>query len=418
MTDLFWPGDERAGDLFSDTALLTAMVAVEDAWLDALVGTGMAPAAASKEDLLGLVFPAHQDWLAAESEGGGNPAMALVALLRDTLRERNAEAARWLHRGLTSQDVVDTALMICARDAVARTREALREQIGLLARLAETHRDTPMVARTLTQHAVPTTFGLKAAQWLTGVLDAYDDLAALVFPVQVGGAAGTMAATVELATGLPDPVQSATHLALELATRLGLAPSTPWHTSRATVTRLGDAAVRCTDAWGRIAGDVLLLSRPEIGELAEGTGGGSSTMPHKANPVLSTLVRRAALAAPPLGATLHLAAADSVDERSAGAWHAEWATLRTLLRRTVVAADQTTELLGGLQVRAERMRETLAAAHDDVRAEQRTMADLAGHGPGGAYLGAAAAFVEAPLARAAGVLAGQPLDRPHPEETS
>ena len=418
MMDLFWPGDERAGDLFSDTALLTAMVAVEDAWLDALVGTGMAPAAAAKEDLLALVFPAHQGWLAGESESGGNPAMALVALLRDTLGERNPEAARWLHRGLTSQDVVDTALMICARDAVARTRDALREQIGLLARLAEAHRDTPMVARTLTQHAVPTTFGLKAAQWLTGVLDAYDDLAALVLPVQVGGAAGTMAATVELAADLPDPVNTATGLALELATRLGLTPSTPWHTSRATVTRLGDAAVRCTDAWGRIAGDVLVLSRPEIGELAEGTGGGSSTMPHKANPVLSTLVRRAALAAPQLGATLHLAAAESVDERSAGAWHAEWATLRTLLRRTVVAADQTTELLGGLQVRADRMRETLAAAHDDVRAEQRTMADLADNRPGGDYLGAAAAFVEAPLARAAGVLAHQPLDRPHPEETS
>lgn len=405
MTDLLWPGDQRAGDLFSDAEFLTAMVAVEDAWLDALVGTGIAPAAAAKEDLFGLVWPTHEEWLANESEAGGNPAIALVALLRDGLRDRNPDAARWLHRGLTSQDVVDTALMMCSRNAVDRTLAALRGQVARLAGLVEAHRTTPMAARTLTQHAVPTTFGLKAAQWLTVVLDAYDDVAALVLPVQVGGAAGTMAATVELAAELPAPVEAATRLALELATRLGLTPSTPWHTSRATVTRLGDAAVRCTDAWGRIANDVLTLSRPEIGELSEGSGGGSSTMPHKANPVLASLVRRAALTTPQLAATLHLAAAESVDERSAGAWHAEWATLRTLLRRTVVAAEQTTDLLDDLQVHPERMRATLEAAREDLRAEQRGMADLAGAPPQEQYLGATAPFLEAPLARAAGVLA-------------
>jgi 3-carboxy-cis,cis-muconate cycloisomerase len=419
MTDLFWPGDQRAGDLFSDEALLAAMVAVEQLWLDALVGTGIAPASAAASDLRGLVSPGHTEWLANESESGGNPAMALVSLLRDGLREGHPEAARWLHRGLTSQDVVDTALMVCAGEAVARIRLALREQVRLLAELAETHRATPMVARTLTQHAVPTTFGLKVAGWLTGVLDAYDEVAALVLPVQVGGAAGTLAATVELAAHLPDPVRTATGLALELATGLGLTPSTPWHTSRSTITRLGDASVRCTDAWGRIANDVLTLSRPEIGELAEGTGGGSSTMPHKANPVLSTLVRRAALTTPQLGATLHLAAAESADDRSAGPWHAEWATLRTLLRRTVVAGEQTTELVGALRVHGDRMAETLAAAAEDARAEQRSMADLAGTPGGGAYLGATEALLEAPLARAEGVLAdGVPaLSRPHLEET-
>ena len=103
------------------------------------------------------------------------------------------------------------------------------------------------------------------------------------------------------------------------------------------MTRIGDALVACTDAWARIANDVLVLGRPEIGELAEGSGGGSSTMPHKANPVLAVLVRRTALTTPQLAATLHLAAADQVDERAAGGWHAEWDTLRLLLRRTVVA---------------------------------------------------------------------------------
>jgi 3-carboxy-cis,cis-muconate cycloisomerase len=405
MVDLFWPGSDRAGDVFTDDALIEAMVAVEEAWLVGLVEAGLAPRTILVPDLLALVRPRHHEWLENEAELGGNPAMALVSLLRHGLRDTDPDAATWLHRGLTSQDVVDSALMICARDAVLRLRQALRDQVGLLCRLVEEHRSTPMVARTLTQHAVPTTFGLKAAGWLTGVLDAYDDVAGLVLPVQVGGAAGTMAGVVELADDLPDPVQVAHQLSVELADRLGLAPSTPWHTSRASVTRVGDASVRCTDAWSRIAGDVLVLSRPEIGEVSEGTGGGSSTMPHKSNPVLATLVRRTALTTPQLAATLHLAAAESTDERSPGPWHAEWATLRTLLRRAVIAGDQVTDLLSGLQVHADRMGRTLAAAHDDVRAEQRSLADLAGRPPRADYLGATAAFIEVPLARAVAVLA-------------
>jgi 3-carboxy-cis,cis-muconate cycloisomerase len=381
------------------------MVAVEEAWLDALAGAGIAPANVAKLDLQRLVGAHHLQVLAAESERSGNPATALVDVLRSALADVSADGARWLHRGLTSQDVVDTALMLCAREALGVVTTALREHIRLLAELVERHRHTPMVARTLTQHAVPTTFGLKAAAWLTAVLDAYDVSSTLALPVQIGGAAGTMAATVELAGDQEDPVAATTALTLELATALGLTASTPWHTTRSTVTRLGDAAVGCTDAWGRIATDVLTLSRPEIGELSEGVGGGSSTMPHKANPVLSTLVRRMALSAPGLAATLHVAAADAGGERPAGSWHAEWATLRTLLRRTVVAAGQTTELLAGLQVHADRMAATLDAAREAVRAEQHAMADLAGRAPADDYFGAADVFLEAPLARAAGVLA-------------
>jgi 3-carboxy-cis,cis-muconate cycloisomerase len=406
MTDLLWPGDERAGDHLTDAAYLRAMVSVETAWLEALVAAGVAPAAAVADlaGLAGLVSDEDAAGVALDAEASGNPVVPLVALLRELLGG-STDASRWLHRGLTSQDVVDTALMLGARDAVAAVRADLRGQVRALADLALAHRHTPMVARTLTQYAVPTTFGFKVAQWLTGVLDAHDDLTALVFPVQVGGAAGTMAAAVELAGASPNPVPVATDLTVDLATRLGLTPSTPWHTTRTTITRLGDAAVRCTDAWGRLANDVLTLSRPEIGELSEGAGGGSSTMPHKANPVLSVQVRRAALAAPQLAATLHLAAAESVDERADGAWHTEWATLRTLLRRTLVAGSQTSELLAGLKVHADRMATRLAGARDDVRAEQRSMSELAGTRADGDYLGAADALLEAPLARAAGVLA-------------
>jgi 3-carboxy-cis,cis-muconate cycloisomerase len=419
MADLFWPGDDRAGDLFSDTALVTAMVDVEQAWLIGLVDAGIAPATISVPDLRGLVRTRHHEWLAQESEVGGNPAMALVSLLRDGLRANAPDAARWLHRGLTSQDVIDTALMVCARDARDRILAELRGQVGRLSRLVGAHRATPMVARTLTQHAIPTTFGLKAAGWLTGVLDAYDDLVALTLPVQVGGAAGSMAGTVELARRSPDPVGVAQRMTQDLAEALGLSQSPPWHTSRATVTRLGDASVRCTDAWGRIANDVLTLSRPEIGELSEASGGGSSTMPNKANPVLSALVRRAALTTPQLAATLHLASAESVDERSAGPWHAEWATLRTLLRRTVIAGEQAGELLSGLRVHADRMQRTLTAAEPGVRAEQHSLADLHGDPARDDYSGAASAFVDATLARAATALArpaADPTERP--ERTS
>ena len=399
MTDLFWPGDERADDLFSEASFLEAMVAVESAWLGCLTGFSIAPPAA--EDALGdLVSADDVRLLASAAEAGGNPVIPLVSMLRDRVEPRNPEAAHWLHRGLTSQDVVDTALMLCLARARALLSQQLLAQVRTLAGVVEDHRYTPMVARTLTQHAVPTTFGLKAAQWLTGVLDAWDEVSALELPVQVGGAAGTLAAVVELGAEQPDPVARALRMAAEAAGRLGLAPSTPWHTVRTAVTRAGDAAVRCTDAWGHIANDVLTLSRPEIGELSEGSGGGSSTMPHKSNPVLSTLVRRAALATPNLAATLHLASAESVDERADGGWHLEWATLRSLVRHAHVAGTHTTELLGGLRVHPERMGATLDAARHDVLAEQRSMADLRGGAAGDTYLGAASALVDAVLTRA------------------
>jgi 3-carboxy-cis,cis-muconate cycloisomerase len=158
---------------------------------------------------------------------------------------------------------------------------------------------------------------------------------------------------------------------------LGLRSRPPWHTARASVTRVGDAFVGYSDALGRIANDVLVLSRPEIAEISEPASdgrGASSTMPHKVNPILAVLIRRAALAAPAMGAQLHLAAAEVVDERSDGAWHTEWATLRTLARRTVVAAGQTSELVAGLRVDVGRMRANAEGASDDLLAEGRSLA--------------------------------------------
>ena len=399
MADLFWPGDERAGDLMGQPALLAAMVRVEAAWLASLCGHGVAPEQAY-DDLAGLVGETDVAVIATDAEPGGNPVVPLVGLLRDRVRPRNEAAATWLHRGLTSQDVLDTALSLCLRDVLGRVAAELRSQTDTLADLAQRHRGTLMVGRTLTQPAVPITFGVKAASWLDGVVDAAESVAAAAdeLPAQLGGAAGTMAAATELAGP-----ERALAMVRDTGHALGLQGGAPWHSQRGRVTRTGDALVRCTDTWGRIANDVLTGSRPEIGELTEGSGGGSSTMPHKANPVLSVLVRRAALAAPTTAAQLHLAAGEANDERPDGAWHTEWTALRDLGRRTVVAGSQTTQLLGSLQVHADAMKDNLAAALPGVLAEQRTMAALAGHEPAddpADYLGLTDVLVDAALERA------------------
>ncbi|AYE95397.1 3-carboxy-cis,cis-muconate cycloisomerase [Mycobacterium paragordonae] len=387
MTNLLWPGEERAGEHMTDPALLQAMVAVESAWLGALMAAGLAPAA--EVDLRPLVEEQDCARLACGAEDGGNPVIGLVALLR----QRAGQAlSPWIHRGLTSQDVIDTALMVALRGVIAQLDDQLATQIDTLSALADAHRGTPMVARTLTQHAAPTSFGAKAAGWLNGVLDAHDRLVALRTPAQFGGAVGTWAATVELArsgSGAADPAELAERVVRTAATTLGLDYRVPWHTARGPVTVAADALVACTDSWGHIASDIVTLARPEIGELGEPAGagrGGSSSMTHKRNPVLSILIRRAALAAPPLAATLHQAAALANDERPDGAWHVEWDTLRTLARRTLVAGSQCGELLAGLQVHAGRMAENLSA--EDLLGEQRAIAELTGREPSPTYFGA------------------------------
>jgi len=380
MSDLLWPGDERAGDLFTDASVLSALVAVESAWLRALVAQGIAPA---DHDLTKVVEPADVETIARDAEGGGNPVIPLVKLLRDR------SGSTWVHAGLTSQDVLDTALALLLRDAIARLQSDISRQIAALTALADEHRATDLPGRTLTQHAVPITFGLKAAGWLTGVLDARDQLDAITLPARLGGAAGSLAAPVALA-GSP---RAALDLVAATAEALGLALPT----GRMPFARLGDAFAACTDAWGHLANDVLLGARPEIGELSEPAAagrGGSSAMPQKQNPILSVLIRRAALTTPALAATLHTAAAAAVDERPDGAWHAEWFTLRTLARHTVTAGSQTAELLAGLTVHAGRMAANLAAARPGIDAEQHK------YSPGGAYRGASDLIVDAAIARA------------------
>jgi 3-carboxy-cis,cis-muconate cycloisomerase len=399
---LFWPGDTRAAGVFDDAALLLAMTTVEVAWYQVLSEAGLAPPVPD-EVLRQLTSTADLSTIAAQAEAGGNPVIAAVAVMRTRLDE---PAASWLHRGLTSQDVLDTALVLLVRDLLDEHERAVRAQVTALVDLAARHRGTPMTGRTLGQAAVPHTFGLKVASWLTGLLDAAAPLAALraALPIQLGGAAGTRSAITLLTTARRGTTTAAA-LVEQTAERLGLASSAPWATNRWPFTRTADLLTALTGAWSRIANDVITLSRSEISELSEPVAagrGGSSTMPHKANPILSILIRRAGLAAPGAAAELHLAAADMSDERPAGAWHLEWAPLQRLARLSAVAASQVSELVTGLVVDAPRMAQNLALAGDSVRSERDGLAQTLGLTVDEAdpYLGDAGALVDAAIVRA------------------
>ncbi len=389
MTGLLEPGSHRAVGVADDDALVAAMLRVEVAWARALVVAGLADeaAAGAVERAAGGLRP-DLEQLLRDTEDAGTPVLPLVDLLRE------ASGQPVVHRGLTSQDVLDTALVVLARDALTRVAADLAATADHLAGLARDHREAVMAGRTLTQHAVPTTFGLKAAQWLTGVDDAADRIGEVLgrLPVQYGGAAGTRSLLHHLAPDADHDAVLATY-----ADVLGLAPGAPWHTRRTVVTGIGDALTTATDALGTLATDVLLLGRPEVGEVREGAAagrGGSSTMPHKRNPVLAVLVRSAALQAPQLAAQLHLAAAGAVDERPDGAWHAEWPALRRLLELAVTAASQAAELVAGLEV------DTSAMA---ARADAAAAVLLAESGAGPAdvrdHLGEAGTLVDGLLAR-------------------
>jgi 3-carboxy-cis,cis-muconate cycloisomerase len=261
-----------------------------------------------------------------------------------------------VHQGATSQDIIDTAMMLLARNAADAVLGSLSEASGAAAALTAEHEETIMIGRTLLQQAVPVTFGLVAAGWMTGLDEARRALSAVRherLAVQFGGAAGTLAS---LGTAGP-------RVAALLAGELGLAePVLPWHTSRLRITELAAALAGACAAAGKIARDVTLLAQNEVAEVREGAAqpgrGGSSAMPHKQNPVAAIAVLGCARQAPGLLATL-TASAEQEHQRAAGAWHAEWQPLTRLLQLTASAAAWCAELLAGLEVDAAAMRANL-----------------------------------------------------------
>ncbi len=328
--------------------------------------------------------------IAARAAESGNPVIPLLESLRAGL---GTDDAADIHRGATSQDALDTALVLIAKDAAALIDADATTIVTALLEHATRHRDTVMTGRTLTQAATPVTLGLKLAGWAWSVARATTAVrrAAAALPVQLGGAAGTLAALVAR-----DGAGSGVAAVDALAAGLGLAaPPAPWHVARSPITRLADSLVELSDALGTIGANVALLARTEIGELDDGADGGSSTMPHKANPVRAVLLSASARQAPALAAQLHAA---TVDERPDGAWHAEWQGFRMLLRTVGGAAATGAELARDLRVHEDRIAANLAAAADDLLAERAGYAD--GPATPAEYLGDAGLLTDRLIAAA------------------
>jgi 3-carboxy-cis,cis-muconate cycloisomerase len=395
----------------------------DEAWLRAMLDAEAALARAQAR--LGTVPPEAADAiteaagkaridvaeLARGSRATANPVVGLVKALTSAVGELAPGAAEYVHRGSTSQDIFDTAMMLVADRTLRPLAADLDATAEALAELARAHRDTTMAGRTLTAHAVPTTFGLKAAGWRQLVLDAAVRIRRVLdggLPVSLGGAAGTLAAYVEYARladepdaggraatgtrtgggggGTPAAIPGRSgaardadvgdyvvRLTAAFAEETGLAaPVLPWHSLRTPVADLAGALAFTAGALGKLAVDVETLSRTELGEVAEPAAdgrGGSSAMPHKRNPVLATLIRSAALQVPVLaaGVTQSMLAED---ERSAGVWHAEWQLVRECLRLTGGAAYTAAELARGLSAVPERMGANLASTHGLIVSER------------------------------------------------
>jgi 3-carboxy-cis,cis-muconate cycloisomerase len=360
---LFLP--DRVRDAVADEAWIAAMLEFEAALATAEARVGAIPEEAAAAIAAACDAERFEaETLGREARAAGNPAVPLVRALTDAVE---GDAARFVHWGATSQDVMDTAAMLVARRARAVIAEELDGVAAACARLADEHRDTAMPGRTLLQQALPTTFGLKAAGWLCAVDDARRRLAAMPLAVELGGAAGTLASLA------PDGVGVLRRVAEELGLE---EPVVPWHTARARVADLGAALALAAGALEKIARDVTLLAQTEVAEVAEPAGdgrGGSSTLPHKRNPVGSVLA--IACAGRVRGeASILLAAMAQEHERGAGGWQAEWEALSGALAYTGGAAAAIREVLDGLDVRSERMRENLDMTGGLVLAESVSVA--------------------------------------------
>ena len=300
----------------------------------------------------------------------GNPAIPLVRRLTALVAEHDEPAARFVHWGATSQDAMDTGLVLQLRAFLGPLEADLGRLAAGLARLAEEHRDTAMVGRTWLQQALPTTFGLKAAGWLDAVGRHRQRLAELrprLLVVQLGGAAGTLASLGGRGLEVADA----------LAGELGLAaPALPWHGARDRVAELAAWLGLLVGTLGKVARDWSLMTQTEVGEVLEPAGegrGGSSTMPHKRNPVAAAAVLAAAVRAPGLVATM-LSAMVQEHERGLGGWHAEWETLPELAVLAAGALRQAAETVEGLEVDRGRMRANLGLTRGLIMAEAVQMA--------------------------------------------
>ena len=373
----------------ADDRWLGAMLEVEAALARALARAGVIPAAHA--EAIGRACRDGEFDIAAlgrAAADSGNPVVPLVAALTGRV---DGPAAADVHRGATSQDILDTAAMLVASRASAAILADLDDAGDAAAELADAHRGTVMVGRTLLQQATPTTFGAKAAVWLAGLDAAAERLGAVRrerLSIQLGGASGTLAA---FGTDGPAVVRA-------MAEDLGLPePIGPWHTERTRIADLAGALGSCAAAIAKPALDLVLLAQTEVGEVRDATPGrgGSSTLPHKRNPIAAIAARACAAQAPGLVATLLVAAGGGEHERAAGAWHTEWRPLSELLGSVGSAAAWLGDALEHSEVDATRMRANLERAGGGLLAERVALALAPGLGRAAAHEVVAAAVAEA-----------------------
>jgi 3-carboxy-cis,cis-muconate cycloisomerase len=354
-----------------DVAVLQHMLDFEAALARAEAAVGVIPATAAAP--IAKACRAERFELAALAEAAmrsGNLAIPLVKVLTADVAKADADAARYVHWGATSQDVIDSAAMLTLRAAIDALLPDLDRAIAGFAKLARQHRDTAMVARTWLQHALPMPFGLKLAEYASALQRSRGRLKRLraeTLALQFGGAAGTLAALGD--KGLLVAEKLAAELNLPL-------PDAPWHTHRDRIAEAASVFAILCGSCGKIARDVSLMMQTDVAEAFEPAGegrGGSSTMPHKRNPVAAATALAAATMAPNLAATIFAAQVQD-HERSAGPWHAEWPTLPTLQLVTSGALAAIVELAEGLEVDAARMRVNLDATNGLIMAETVTFA--------------------------------------------
>ena len=352
---LFEPSlsSERMREVVSDASWVQAMLEVEAALARVEARVGLIPEAAAmaieRHCNVGEYDIARIGREAAES---ANPVVPLLRALREKL---GGDAAAYVHRGATSQDIVDTAMMLIAGRAIGLMLDDLGKASACAASLAERHRSTVMPARTLLQQASVTSFGLKAAGWLVAIMEARDSLINTrdsVLAVQLGGAVGTLSAFRE----------HGPEIQARLAQELGLVrPLLPWHSDRRRVAQLASAIAISAGAAGKLALDIVLLAQTEVGEVREGRvsgRGGSSTLPQKQNPV-GAIEILAAVRGVNAQAALLLGSMVQEQERAVGAWQAEWPALSGLLRLAGGAIWRMAIVLDSLEVDAGRMRHNL-----------------------------------------------------------
>jgi 3-carboxy-cis,cis-muconate cycloisomerase len=365
LIDCLATTDEMA-DLFSDGPVLGAMLRFEAGLARAQARLGMIPARAAETIARAAVvedFDAAA--IARDARHSASVAIPLVKALTARVEAVDEESAGFVHRGATSQDVIDSAMALLlgrARERMAAHHDRLASGLRTL---SDRHAGTVMLARTLLQPAAPTTFGYKAAGWCGAVQRAWIRLSRSfeeALRLQFGGAAGTLASYGD----------SGPALAVELSKELGLGlPEAPWHAHR---DRLAAVVTDCgiyTGSLGKIARDVALLMQAEIGELAE-RGGGSSSMPTKRNPAASVLVLAAATRVPGLVAS-YLSGLVQEHERAAGGWQAEWPTVSQVIQAAGGAVATLAEMIDGLSVDADRMRANIAATQGAAFAEKAAM---------------------------------------------